>query len=396
VTTTVPVRDISAFENETPLEFRERLRKWLHSNVDSSARQSFSNADRKRVSAGLYDEGLLGMTWPQAYGGRGLPSEYQTIWNEEAVEYNWAVVNSSVTVGICAPTLFDYGTEEQKLRHLPRMLRGDEFWTQLLSEPGAGSDLASVSTAAIKDGDQYTLNGQKVWTSSAGEADYALALVRTDPEVKRHGGVSMLIVDVKSAGIDIRPLREMTGNALFNEVFMDDVQIPADNLVGELNGGWEVLIRMLTHERIALSAGTTGGRMDEDSFPKLLALARWRKNLDEPEVREALTEIYIQQRLLDYTGIRMREAIEAGISLGPVGSIGKIGTAKAARYAGEAAVLIGGMRTLAWKPEDTESEALARAVLHFPMTGIAGGTTEIQKNTVAERVLGLPREPRPT
>lgn len=376
---------------ETPDEFRARVRAWFQAHAADRSRWPDSPSERRAINGLLYDQGMLGVTWPEEFGGRGLPTEYQTIFNEESQAYAGFLHNSSVTVGICAATLLDCGSEAQKAHHLPRMLRADEEWTQLLSEPGAGSDLASVATRARQDGDHFILSGQKVWTSLASESDFALALVRTDRDRPRHRGLSMLIVDMQTPGIDIRPLREMTGETKFSEVFIDDARVPVDNLVGELNGGWSVLITMLTHERIALSAGTTGRRMDEDAFPRLLELARSTDRLGDPAVRRALTEVYVQQRLLDLTGVRMREALEAGRRLGPVGSLGKIGTARAARTAAEAAVLTGGMRILAYDPADTEARELASSVLHFPMTSIAGGTSEIQKNTIAERLLGLPR-----
>jgi alkylation response protein AidB-like acyl-CoA dehydrogenase len=215
--------------------FRDELRGWLGANVDPDRRASWTEEDRRRTTAGLFDAGLLHVTWPVAYGGRGLSPEYQTVFNEESAPYAWALVQSSVTVGICAATLLDWGSEEQKQRHLPRMLRGDEAWTQLLSEPGAGSDLAGITTRAIREDDAFVINGQKVWTSSARESDYALALVRTDPEQPKYLGLSMLIVDLHAPGVDIRPLRQMSGESHFNEVFLDDVTVPAENLCGELS-----------------------------------------------------------------------------------------------------------------------------------------------------------------
>jgi alkylation response protein AidB-like acyl-CoA dehydrogenase len=250
-------------------------------------------------------------------------------------------------------------------------------------------------TRAMRDGDEFVVNGQKVWTSGAASADYAAALVRTDGSVPKHDGLSMLIVDMRSPGVDVRPLRQMTGDAHFNEVFLDNVRVPATSLLGAYKGGWAVLNQMLVHERIALSAGTTGGRMDPDTFDQLLALARKRGVDTDAAVRSRLADIYIGHRLLDLMGRRMRAAAAAGLPMGPVGSLGKIGIAASARQSAEAAVLIGGPDVLAPEPGDLESERWVHALLFFPMTGIAGGTTEIQKNTIAERVLGLPRERHP-
>ncbi len=378
-------------------EYRQSLRDWFRANVDGRDPNTYTEEDRRRATAAAYDAGLLHVTWHEEYGGRGLPSEYQTVFNEESAGYSWALAKSFVTVGILAATLLDTGTEEQKKRHLPPMLRGDEDWAQLLSEPGAGSDLGGVTTRAVRDeatGD-YVLNGQKVWTSAALTSKYATALVRTDPSQTKYKGLSMLIVDLASPGIDIRPLREMTGDAAFNEVFLDDVRVPAGNLMGEYNGGWAVLNRMLFHERMAISAGTAGeGLAAADAFTPLAALARTRGIDTDGAVRSRLADVYIEQQLLDFMGRRMRAAVQAGMDLGPVGSIGKIGTTRFARLCADASVLIGGPDVLAWEADDTESQHWAHELLWSPMTGIAGGTTEIQKNTIAERLLGLPREPR--
>jgi alkylation response protein AidB-like acyl-CoA dehydrogenase len=376
-------------------QYRDALRRWFRDNVDASDPNAYTEQDRRRATGAAYDAGLLHVTWPVAYGGRGWASEYQTVFNQESAAYAWALAKSFVTVGILAATLLDTGTEDQKQRHLPPMLRGDEDWAQLLSEPGAGSDLGGVTTRAERDGDHFVLNGQKVWTSAAVTSKYATALVRTDPSQPKHKGLSMLIVDLNTPGVDIRPLRQMTGDAEFNEVFLDDVRVPAANLMGEYNGGWAVLNRMLFHERMAISAGTAGeGLAAADAFAPLTALARRRGVDTDGAVRSRLADVYIEQQLLDFMGRRMRAATEAGKDLGPVGSIGKVGTTRFARACAEASVLIGGPDVLAWEPDDAESQHWAHELLWFPMTGIAGGTTEIQKNVIAERLLGLPREPR--
>lgn len=376
-------------------EFEHRLRRWIGANLDPRAGDpAWGPEDRQRVSHMMYDEGFIGTTWPVAYGGHGLTSDYQTAFNRALVGYEWALINSPITVGILAPTVLDCGTEAQKARHIKRMLRGDEAWVQFLSEPGAGSDLGGVATRALLDGDQWVINGQKVWTSSATVGTHAIALVRTDPDVPKYAGVSMLIVPMDSPGIDVRPLKQMSGGSEFNEVFLDDVRIPAENVLGEVNGGWSVLTRMLVHERMALSAGTVGKTQARDGFPGLLSLARHRAIDADPEIRHVLTEVYMQRRLLDYMGVRIRRAAEAKVEMGPVGSIGKIGVARLARLTAEAGVTIGGESVVAWRDDDSLSAGLARDVLHFPASGIAGGTTEIQRNVIAERVLGLPRERR--
>jgi alkylation response protein AidB-like acyl-CoA dehydrogenase len=219
--------------------FRARARQWLAANA---GRFSTWSGDDPRAGRAfrteLWDAGLLGISLDPAYGGQGLSAEHQKVFNEEASRYVLPPIGEAVTTGICAPTLLDFGTEDQKRAHIARMIRGEEVWTQLLSEPGAGSDLAGLQTRAVRDGDEYVLNGQKVWTSSAQLADFALCMARTNPDLPKHRGLSMLIVDLHAPGVLIRPLRQMTGDAHFNEVFLDDVHVPASGLVGRENDGW--------------------------------------------------------------------------------------------------------------------------------------------------------------
>jgi alkylation response protein AidB-like acyl-CoA dehydrogenase len=307
-------------------------------------------------------------------------------------------VGEPVTTGICAPTLLDFGTEEQKREHVPRMLRGDEVWTQLLSEPGAGSDLAGLQTRAVRDGDEFVLNGQKVWTSGAHESDFALCVARTDPSVPKHRGLSMFIVDLRAPGVTIRPLRQMTGDAHFNEVFLDDVRVPVRALVGSENDGWRALTTMLTHERLALGAGTgaggSGAGWARPMSSRLIDLARQRRMVTDAVVRQELARLYIAEQVLGYLGQKMRDEIAAGIEVGARGSVAKLATALLARQSSSLGMMIGGPASLAWESSDPGGDLLARECCSSPMTAIAGGTSEIQRNTVGERVLGLPREPQ--
>jgi alkylation response protein AidB-like acyl-CoA dehydrogenase len=379
--------------------FRLRLRAWLASELGGRPASEFaSRAARSTVHGQMYDAGLTALTWPERFGGGGLSSEFQTVFNEETAPYSHAMPDLTVSIGICAAILLEFGTPQQQAQHLPRMLRADEQWTQLLSEPGAGSDLASVSTRAdVAAGGGWVLTGQKVWTSRPEECQYALALVRTDRAASRHRGLTMVIVRLDAPGVVIRPLRQMTGEHEFSEVFLDDVQVGADAVVGEVNGGWAVLMRMLFHERIAIAAGTVGQRMGGGHFAGLVSLARDCGAIDEPSVRDVLVDLYTQERILDWLGIRIRAALESGDDQRPIGSLGKLGTAAVNRLAGEVAVRIVGARGQAWQAPDWQAAQAAHALLESPRHAIAGGTTEIQKNTIAERLLGLPREatPRP-
>jgi alkylation response protein AidB-like acyl-CoA dehydrogenase len=379
--------------------FRDKARHWL---ADNAPRFADYNATDPRAGrafrTALWDAGLLGITLDPAYGGQGLTGEHQKAFNEEAAKHPLPPIGEAVTTGICAPTLLDFGSEEQKRRHIPRMLRGEEVWTQLLSEPGAGSDLAGLQTRATRDGDEYVLNGQKVWTSGAQQSDYALCVARTDAGLPKHQGLSMFIVDLREPGVTIRPLRQMTGDSHFNEVFLDDVRIPASGLVGRENDGWRALTAMLTHERLALGAGTGAGGSGQGwsrpSSTRFIELARRRDMSADEQVRQELVKLYIAEKVLAYLGQKMRDEIAAGIPVGSMGSAAKLATAILARQSSNLGMMLGGPAAQAWDPTDPDGGVLAQASCFSPMTAIAGGTSEIQRNTIAERVLGLPKEPQ--
>jgi alkylation response protein AidB-like acyl-CoA dehydrogenase len=379
--------------------FRSKVRDWLAENAARFVELQRSDpAASREFRRALWDAGLLGLTLDPAYGGQGLGAEYQKAFGEEASRYALPPIGEAVTTGICAPTLLDFGSEEQKARHVPRMIRGDETWTQLLSEPGAGSDLAGLQTKATRDGDEYVINGQKVWTSGAAESDFALCMVRTNADVPKHQGLSMLIVDLRAPGVTIRPLRQMTGDAHFNEVFLDDVRVPASNLVGHENDGWRALTAMLTHERLALGAGTGAGGSGQGwtrpASRRFIELAR-RRGLDtDPLVRQELVQLFVAEQVLRYMGQKMRDEIAAGIPVGSKGSVAKLATALLSRQSASLGMRLAGAASQAWDPDDPDGGALARELCFAPMTAIAGGTSEIQRNTIGERVLGLPKEPQ--
>ncbi len=380
-------------------EFRSKARDWLKEHAgefpapgptDLAAGRAFRRA--------LWDAGLLGITLDPAYGGLGLTIEHQKAWDGEASAYALPPIGEPVTTGICAPTLLDFGTEEQKRAHIPRMVRGDEVWTQLLSEPGAGSDLAGLQTRAVRDGDEFVMNGQKVWTSGAMESDFALCVARTDPALPKHRGLSMFIIDLRAPGVTIRPLRQMTGDAHFNEVFLDDVRVGASALVGTENDGWRALTAMLTHERLALGAGTgaggSGASWSRPMSSRLIDVARHRGLASDPVVRQELAKLYTAEQVLAYVGQKLRDELAAGVDVGSRGSVAKLATALLARQASSLGMFVGGPGALAWEDDDAEGGLLARECCFAPMTAIAGGTSEIQRNTIGERVLGLPKEPQ--
>jgi alkylation response protein AidB-like acyl-CoA dehydrogenase len=379
--------------------FAEKARGWLAENAPRfslGGRPATAESGRE-LRIALWDAGFLGITLDPAYGGQGLSAEHQKAFSAEAARYDLPPTSEVVTTGICAPTLLDFGSEEQKTRHVARMIRGEEAWTQLLSEPGAGSDLAGLQMKAVRDGDEFVLDGQKVWTSAAQNCDYALCMARTDPDVPKHAGLSMLIVDLHASGVTIRPLRQMTGDSHFNEVFLDGVRVPASALVGAENDGWRALTAMLTHERLALGAGTGAGGGGQSwasaASTEFIRLARSRGLQHDPAVRQEIVKVLVAERVLAYMGQKMRDEIAAGIPVGSKGSVAKLATALLARQSSNLGMALGGPGAQAWAA-GPGGGALALDSLSSPMRAIAGGTSEIQRNTIGERVLGLPKEPQ--
>jgi len=279
-------------------DFRARVRAWL----EQHARRRDANDEAeaggqlevaKRFQAALFDAGLAGLSWPERYGGQGLTPEHQRAFNDEAEDYVLPTGPFTIGLGMCAPTLLEFGTEEQRLQHVARMLRGDEVWCQLFSEPSSGSDAASLRTRAVRDGDDWVINGQKVWTSGGAYSDFGLLIARTNVDVPKHLGISMFVLDMRAPGVTVRPLRQMTGGSGFSEVFFDDVRIPAQNLVGEVDGGWRAVIGTLMNERVSIGAGGggLGRRVGGGEFDSLVELARGRGVLGDPVLRQSLAGI---------------------------------------------------------------------------------------------------------
>jgi alkylation response protein AidB-like acyl-CoA dehydrogenase len=348
-------------------------------------------AEARAWQAQLADAGLGAVHWPVEHGGRGASAAETLAVAEALAAYDVPGDIFRIGTAMIGPTIIAHGTSAQQARHLPPMLRGDEIWCQLWSEPGAGSDLAALSTKAVRDGDDFVLDGQKVWTSGAHYSAWGLGIFRSDPAAPKHEGISCLIVDMASPGITVRPLRQMTGAAHFNEVFFDEVRVPAENLVGELHGGWRVARTTLMHERLAAGAMDTS----DAAFDALVGVARRRGVTGDPVVRQDLARVHVLGRLTDLTSARVRAALRAGSIPGPEGSILKLALAQliteranvGTRLLGPAGALLGG-------PDAPEGGRWADAVLGSFAMHIGGGTDEIQRNIVAEVVLGLPREPR--
>jgi alkylation response protein AidB-like acyl-CoA dehydrogenase len=294
------------------------------------------------------------------------------------------------------PTIVEHGTEAQKERYIRKALRGEEIWSQLFSEPGAGSDVASLQMRAERDGDEFVLNGQKVWTTGAQHSDFGAVIARTNPDMPKHRGITMFIIGFRDPGIEIRPLRQMNGGSGFNEVYFTDVRVPATNVVGQVDDGWRCAIAMLANERVAIGAGgaSAGARRGAGDLESMVALARRRGVIDDPVIRQALADVFIRQRIMGFIGLRIRAAVRSGRAPGPEGSIAKLAGALLAQRRSNIGAVIAGPAAQAWLPDDRKGGRWAAAVLTTPASRIAGGTDEVQRNIIGERVLALPKEPQ--
>jgi len=378
-------------------DFRARARAWLQANAprrgagedDDEASQT-TLADQKAFQAKLYDAGFAGITWPKAYGGQGLTNAEQIAWSQETRHYD--LPNGAFFIGISMPgnTILEIGSEAQKKRYLRPMLRGEEIWCQLFSEPGAGSDVASLQTSAVRDGDEWVLNGQKVWTSGAQYSDFGAIIARTDPTKPKHSGISMFIVDMHAPGVTVRPLKVATGHSPFNEVFFDNVRIPADALIGEENKGWDAAVVMLRHERIAIGT-MSSGRTNPLGYESLRDLAAGLGRTSEPGVRRSLAELYARGRAVALFAVLLREEALAGRMPGARGSVAKLAGSDLGRFAGNVAADALGDQLVAF--DSDELAAVSTMIVAAPGSAIAGGTSEIQRNIIGERVLGLAKDP---
>ncbi|WP_433298014.1 acyl-CoA dehydrogenase family protein [Pseudonocardia sp. CA-142604] len=376
--------------------YRSSVRAWLRDHAPGSAAGLPPDEQLRRArefQAALYGAGYAGITWPTEAGGQGLGTAEQQIFSEEAAEFDLPTYPFIIGMGMCGPTLVDLGTPEQKQRYLPKLLIGEEIWCQLFSEPGAGSDVASLQTRAVRDVDGWVVNGQKVWTTNAQWADFGALLARTDPERPKHAGLTMFIVDMHAPGVTVRPLKDMSGRAPFNEVYFDDVRIPGDAVIGEVNRGWQAAVTMLGHERVSIGA-TRRPRSNPLEFASLVELARHEGVAGDPAQRERLAELYAHERALELFNARMRQEAAAGNPPGARGSVAKLAGALLLRRAIETASELAGADAIAWDPDDPRAAELALGINSAPASSIAGGTNEVQRNIIGERILGLPKEPQ--
>ena len=377
-------------------DFRNRARAWLAENAPrrgAADDESATRADlaaQKEFQARLYDAGFAGLTWPREYGGQGLTNAEQIAFGQEARRYALPVGAFFIGIGMPGPTILELGTEQQKQRYLPKMLRGEEIWCQLFSEPAAGSDVASLTTTAVRDDDGWVLNGQKVWTSGAQYSDYGAVIARTDPTVPKHNGITMFIVDMHAPGVTVRPLKVATGATPFNEVFFDQVRLPADAVIGEVNDGWRAAVVMLRNERVNI--GTMGApRTSPLSYHSLSSLAAKQGNGADPGLSRKLAELYVRERSVSLFGQLLREEAMSGRDPGARGSVAKLAGAELGTYASLVAADVLGPAVAASDSEEVRE--VLNAALSMPGSSVAGGTNEIQRNIIGERVLGLPKDP---
>jgi alkylation response protein AidB-like acyl-CoA dehydrogenase len=376
------------------LAFREEVRRWLEANVEVPPvfRSPEEELDwGRRWQARLAADRWVGIHWPEAYGGRGATPLQVAIFNLEYARSRAPQPVNRNGINHVGPTLLAHGTEEQKARWLPRILDAQEIWCQLFSEPGAGSDLASLTTQAFETEGGWVLQGQKVWTSYAQFARWGIALVRTDPDAPKHRGLSCLVVDMTSPGVEIRPLVTITGESEFNEVFMDEVFVPSDCLVGDLDHGWSVANTTLAHERgtFPFKEEVVHGVYLEE----LYAEARVQGTIDDPDVVDALADAAVKLRVLRLQNLRTLSRLARGEELGPESSVVKLIWSDMTQTLSSAALSVVGSAAPLW---DAASDNPAggkwqRQWLWSKAATIAGGTSEVQRTVIGERMLGLPR-----
>jgi alkylation response protein AidB-like acyl-CoA dehydrogenase len=340
------------------------------------------------------DAGLAAITWPREYGGRGGSQIEQVIYAQEESRFFVPRGYYEIGLGMCIPTLMAYGTEAQKQRHVAPALRGEEIWCQLFSEPAAGSDLAGLRTRSVRDGDHWVLNGQKIWTSGAHFCDFGIIVTRSDPSAPKHKGLTFFFLDMRSPGVEVRRIRQISGGSNFNEVYFTDVRVPDAQRLGKVGQGWGVSITTLMNERLAV------GEVAGPDFEEVFALARSIELEDGPAirnaaVRERLADWYVRQQGLRYTRFRTMTALSRGETPGPEASITKVVSASKLQEIASFAMDLMDTGGAVLEPDAMPMRAaFQEALLYSPGGRIAGGTDEILRNIIAERVLGLPADVR--
>lgn len=381
--------DEAAAFRERCIAFLDEHATGIHLDGDPDPRAEKRLRAAQEFQQKLADAGLAGLTYPEEYGGQGLTKAHDKIWRECYSQYPFMTAELTISHGMCLPMLAEYGTHEQKSTYLADNIAARTVWCQMFSEPGAGSDVASLQSRAERDGDEWILNGQKVWTTLAHLCDYGIVIARTDPEQPKHAGISMFIVDMKAPGVEIRPIHQVDGGLHFNEIFFTDVRIPADNLIGDLNNGWRLATAMLMYERVAIGGGGTDG-VTHAGADSLISEAQKRGLLDDEQLRDDLVNLYIQESVKSMNSLRTRAELKAGKTPGPAGSLGKLQGTLVSYLLRDLSMRIVGADGIAWSGE--HGHKWATQAIRVMGSGIAGGTNEIQKNIIGDRVLGLPRD----
>ena len=385
--------------NDTPAEarFREEAVTWLSHNVPTDdAFWALTPLEQAKLwQKRKYDDGWACLGWAPEFGGRGASPIEEVIWRQEETRYELPTNFFLIGQGMIGPTLMAWATTEDKARYLPPLASGEEVWCQLFSEPAGGSDLAALRTRAEPDGDDWIINGQKIWTSGAHYADYGVIVVRTDPTLPKHKGLSYFYIDMRAPGVEIKPIKQLTGDADFNEVYFTDVRVSDRQRLGEVGQGWQVALTTLMNERAAIGGGI--GKMDVDLA---VAIAQdveldGQPAIDNAAVRTRIADWYVQEAGLKYTGYRSLTALSRGALPGPENSIGKlVGAPKMQAMASFLMDLLGASGAISDETLAVKAGIIQRSYMGAPGMRIAGGTDEIMANIIAERVLGLPQEPR--
>ena len=385
--------------NDTPEEarFREEASSWLAENAPTDdVFRTLSPLEQAKVwQKRKYDAGWACIGWAPDFGGRGASAIEEVIWRQEESQYDLPANFFLIGQGMIGPTLMAWASDEDKARFLPQLASGEEVWCQLFSEPAGGSDLAALRTRAERDGDDWVINGQKIWTSGAHYSDYGVIVVRTDPTVPKHKGLSYFYIDMKAPGVEIKPIKQLTGDSDFNEVYFTDVRVSDSQRLGEVGQGWQVSLTTLMNERAAI--GGSFGQMDVSLAMSVAAEVEidGRPALEDAAVRARIADWYVQEAGLKYTGYRSLTALSRGALPGPENSIGKlVGAPKMQAMSSYLMDLLGASGAIADEALAAKAGIIQRAYMGAPGLRIAGGTDEIMANIIAERVLGLPQEPR--
>jgi len=397
--------------DDTPqeAEFRALARKWIEANRPDDLMRDLASAeeikDRDQRTAALLraakawqkkkaEGGFACLTWPKEYGGRSATPIQRVIWDQEEGKYGALSGPFAIGQGMCGPTVMAYATEEQKRRYLPPLASGEEVWCQLFSEPAGGSDLAGLRTKAEKDGDDWIINGQKNWTTGAHFCDYGILITRTDPTLPKHKGLTMFFLDMKSPGVEVRPIKQASGHSGFNEVYFTNVRIPDAQRLGKVNDGWNVSLTTLMNERFSIGARLATGVPEFFDFASSVKMADGTPAIDDKAVRENLATWAARANGLKYTAYRAISSLSRGERPGPENSIGKLVAAPMMQDIAMYALELQGQMGAVARDDASPAGKLYQMLYGAIGMRIAGGTDEVMRNIIAERVLGLPGDIR--